>query len=207
MRTVRGLGVVPPRGGDLDLPSSLPLQSAGGGASSGPRALSGGRPRVSGTGPSWRRCSAARRRSSTARACSSVTSGFSPRHTASESTSTSKTQRLTGVRVPFGVVTKCDLRSLSTNNYSGWTIQLGMTRRNSHSFFGQTIKVKTVLQHPDYNMAHDNDVALFQVGQRSANLLVSPRPCRCFPIPKLHFAAQGEGQVQRAPAAGVPAAG
>lgn len=56
--------------------------------------------------------------------------------------------------------------NLSTNNYSGWTIQLGMTRRNSHSFFGQTIKVKTVLQHPDYNMAHDNDVALFQLKER-----------------------------------------
>lgn len=56
--------------------------------------------------------------------------------------------------------------NLSTNNYSGWTIQLGMTRRNSHSFFGQTIKVKTVLQHPDYNMAHDNDVALFQLKEK-----------------------------------------
>ncbi|XP_075238195.1 atrial natriuretic peptide-converting enzyme-like isoform X2 [Lycorma delicatula] len=48
---------------------------------------------------------------------------------------------------------------------TGWTIQLGITRRHAHSYFGQKVKVKRVLPHPMYNMgvAHDNDVALFQL--------------------------------------------
>ncbi|XP_050446690.1 atrial natriuretic peptide-converting enzyme [Cataglyphis hispanica] len=48
---------------------------------------------------------------------------------------------------------------------SGWTIQLGITRRLSHSFMGQTLKVKRVISHPNYNLgvAHDNDIALFQL--------------------------------------------
>ncbi|XP_011639494.1 atrial natriuretic peptide-converting enzyme-like, partial [Pogonomyrmex barbatus] len=48
---------------------------------------------------------------------------------------------------------------------SGWTIQLGITRRLSHTYLGQKLKVKRVIPHPNYNLgvAHDNDVALFQV--------------------------------------------
>ncbi|XP_046987649.1 atrial natriuretic peptide-converting enzyme-like [Schistocerca americana] len=51
---------------------------------------------------------------------------------------------------------------------SGWTIQLGITRRHSHSFYGQKMKVRRVVPHPMYNMgvAHDNDVALFQLKTR-----------------------------------------
>ncbi|XP_012537238.2 uncharacterized protein LOC105837206 isoform X1 [Monomorium pharaonis] len=51
---------------------------------------------------------------------------------------------------------------------SGWTIQLGITRRLSHSYFGQKLKVKRVIPHPYYNLgvAHDNDVALFQLDRR-----------------------------------------
>lgn len=52
-----------------------------------------------------------------------------------------------------------------SNNVSGWTIQLGITRRTSHSYLGRKVKVKRVITHPHYNVgvAHDNDVALFQV--------------------------------------------
>jgi hypothetical protein len=53
----------------------------------------------------------------------------------------------------------------SQSNPDGWTIQLGVTRRHAHAFFGQKMKVRRVVSHPMYNMgvAHDNDVALFQV--------------------------------------------
>ncbi|XP_069704892.1 uncharacterized protein [Periplaneta americana] len=53
-------------------------------------------------------------------------------------------------------------------NPDGWTIQLGITRRHAHSYFGQKMKVKRVVPHPMYNMgvAHDNDVALFQLKSR-----------------------------------------
>lgn len=46
-----------------------------------------------------------------------------------------------------------------------WTIQLGVTRRDSFTYTGQKIKVKMVIPHPMYNtaIAHDNDIALFQV--------------------------------------------
>lgn len=46
-----------------------------------------------------------------------------------------------------------------------WTIQLGVTRRDSFTYTSQKIKVKAVIPHPQYNMAiaHDNDIALFQV--------------------------------------------
>ncbi|KYN29072.1 Atrial natriuretic peptide-converting enzyme [Trachymyrmex cornetzi] len=51
---------------------------------------------------------------------------------------------------------------------SGWTIQLGITRRLSHTYLGQKLKVKRVIPHPYYNLgvAHDNDVALFQLEKR-----------------------------------------
>lgn len=50
-------------------------------------------------------------------------------------------------------------------NLNDWTIQLGMTRRHSHAHYGQKIKVRKVIPHPQYNdvVAHDNDIALFQV--------------------------------------------
>ncbi|XP_067011230.2 atrial natriuretic peptide-converting enzyme [Anabrus simplex] len=51
---------------------------------------------------------------------------------------------------------------------SGWTIQLGITRRHAHSYFSQKMKVRRVVAHPMYNLgvAHDNDVALFQLKKR-----------------------------------------
>ncbi|XP_058798325.1 atrial natriuretic peptide-converting enzyme-like [Phymastichus coffea] len=51
---------------------------------------------------------------------------------------------------------------------SGWTIQLGITRRNSHTYLGKKLRVKRVVPHPNYNLgaAHDNDVALFQLEHR-----------------------------------------
>ncbi|XP_020818063.1 uncharacterized protein LOC110191533 isoform X1 [Drosophila serrata] len=51
-----------------------------------------------------------------------------------------------------------------------WTIQLGVTRRNSFTYTGQKVKVKAVIPHPQYNMAiaHDNDIALFQLATRVA---------------------------------------
>ncbi|CAG9759817.1 unnamed protein product [Ceutorhynchus assimilis] len=54
------------------------------------------------------------------------------------------------------------------SDVGGWTIQLGITRRHSHSFYGQKMKVKRVVPHPMYNIgfAHDNDVALFQLSSR-----------------------------------------
>ncbi|CAH1153793.1 unnamed protein product, partial [Phaedon cochleariae] len=54
------------------------------------------------------------------------------------------------------------------SDVSGWTIQLGITRRHAHSFYGQKVKVKRVVPHPMYNLgvAHDNDVALFQLSSR-----------------------------------------
>lgn len=54
------------------------------------------------------------------------------------------------------------------SDVSGWTIQLGITRRHSHAYYGQKMKVKRVIPHPMYNLgvAHDNDVALFQLSSR-----------------------------------------
>lgn len=55
--------------------------------------------------------------------------------------------------------------SHTLRNLNDWTIQLGMTRRHSHAHYGQKIKVKRVIPHPQYNelVPHDNDIALFQV--------------------------------------------
>ncbi|KAF6214052.1 hypothetical protein GE061_011783 [Apolygus lucorum] len=60
--------------------------------------------------------------------------------------------------------------NFSHGDTSGWTIQLGITRRHSHSFFGQKAKVKRVVPHPQYNIGinHDNDVALFQLQNKVA---------------------------------------
>ncbi|KAK9758443.1 Fz domain [Popillia japonica] len=54
------------------------------------------------------------------------------------------------------------------SDVTGWTIQLGVTRRHAHSYYGQKMKVKRVVPHPLYNVdiAHDNDVALFQLANR-----------------------------------------
>lgn len=53
----------------------------------------------------------------------------------------------------------------SLSDVTGWMIQLGITRRHSYTYFGQKLKVKRVVPHPNYDMdiATDNDVALFQV--------------------------------------------
>lgn len=56
--------------------------------------------------------------------------------------------------------------SCSGKDISGFTIQLGVTRRYTHTYLGKKMKVKGVFPHPRYNPAdatHDNDVALLQV--------------------------------------------
>ncbi|CAG4953685.1 unnamed protein product [Colias eurytheme] len=54
------------------------------------------------------------------------------------------------------------------SDVNGWTIQLGITRRRSHAYYGQKVKVRRVVPHPLYNVgvAHDNDIALFQLAVR-----------------------------------------
>ncbi|KAG6441941.1 hypothetical protein O3G_MSEX002064 [Manduca sexta] len=54
------------------------------------------------------------------------------------------------------------------SDVNGWTIQLGITRRRSHAYYGQKVKVRRVVPHPHYNVgvAHDNDIALFQLAVR-----------------------------------------
>ncbi|KAL0267676.1 UNVERIFIED_CONTAM: hypothetical protein PYX00_009871 [Menopon gallinae] len=55
--------------------------------------------------------------------------------------------------------------NFSQNNIDGWKIQLGITRRHSHNYYGLKVKVKRVIRHPLYRVGgnHDNDVALFQL--------------------------------------------
>lgn len=55
--------------------------------------------------------------------------------------------------------------SHTLRNINDWTIQLGITRRHSHSYYGENMKVRQVIPHPQYNseIIHDNDIALFQV--------------------------------------------
>ncbi|XP_055607996.1 uncharacterized protein LOC129755498 [Uranotaenia lowii] len=55
-------------------------------------------------------------------------------------------------------------------NINDWTIQLGITRRHAHTYYGQRVKVKSVIPHPLYNLyiPHDNDIALFQLATRVA---------------------------------------
>lgn len=62
--------------------------------------------------------------------------------------------------------------SKSLHNINSWTIQLGITRRNSHTYYGQKVKVQRVLPHPHYNfeVMHDNDIALFQVNIISSDI-------------------------------------
>ncbi|XP_049878889.1 atrial natriuretic peptide-converting enzyme-like [Pectinophora gossypiella] len=54
------------------------------------------------------------------------------------------------------------------SDVNGWTIQLGITRRHAHAYYGQKMKVRRVVPHPQYNVgvAHDNDIALFQLAAR-----------------------------------------
>lgn len=64
-----------------------------------------------------------------------------------------------------GVRKIIELWIFSRTDVTGWTIQLGITRRHSYTYLGQKLKVKRVVSHPNYNLevAQDNDVALFQV--------------------------------------------
>lgn len=58
--------------------------------------------------------------------------------------------------------------STTHRNLNDWTIQLGITRRRSHTYYGQKVKVARVIPHPQYSSTttHDNDIALFQVSWR-----------------------------------------
>ncbi|GAB0096205.1 atrial natriuretic peptide-converting enzyme isoform X1 [Sergentomyia squamirostris] len=60
--------------------------------------------------------------------------------------------------------------NITNRKINDWTIQLGMTRRHSHTYYGQKVKVRRVIPHPHYNsyVAHDNDIALFQLSTRVA---------------------------------------
>lgn len=62
------------------------------------------------------------------------------------------------------------MNSHTLRNINDWTIQLGITRRHSHTYYGQKVKVRNVIPHPQYNsnVAHDNDIALFQLATRVA---------------------------------------
>lgn len=64
------------------------------------------------------------------------------------------------VYIVFYVIPSHTLR-----NINDWTIQLGITRRQSHSYYGEKVKIQRVVPHPAYNseITHDNDIALFQV--------------------------------------------
>lgn len=57
------------------------------------------------------------------------------------------------------------IRSHTLRNINDFTIQLGITRRHSYSYYGEMVKVRRVIPHPQYNelVIHDNDIALFQV--------------------------------------------
>ena len=57
------------------------------------------------------------------------------------------------------------LNSTTHRNLNDWTIQLGITRRHSHTYYGQKVKVRRVIPHPhySYSASHDNDIALIQV--------------------------------------------
>lgn len=70
--------------------------------------------------------------------------------------------------------------SKSLHNINSWTIQLGITRRNSHTYYGQKVKVQRVLPHPQYNLdvMHDNDIALFQVTLKLEILVVQKKKSR-----------------------------
>ncbi|XP_025409654.1 atrial natriuretic peptide-converting enzyme isoform X2 [Sipha flava] len=55
------------------------------------------------------------------------------------------------------------------DDLSEWTIQLGMTRRHSHSFFGRKVKVEKIIRHEMYNngpVQHDHDIALFKLSEK-----------------------------------------
>uniref|UniRef100_A0A1B0C9Z5 Putative trypsin-like serine protease n=1 Tax=Lutzomyia longipalpis TaxID=7200 RepID=A0A1B0C9Z5_LUTLO len=60
--------------------------------------------------------------------------------------------------------------NITNRKINDWTIQLGMTRRHSHTYYGQKVKIRRVIPHPLYNsfVAHDNDIALFQLSTRVA---------------------------------------
>ncbi|KOB65134.1 putative transmembrane protease, serine, partial [Operophtera brumata] len=38
------------------------------------------------------------------------------------------------------------------SDVNGWTIQLGITRRRAHAYYGQKVKVRRVVPHPLYNI-------------------------------------------------------
>lgn len=57
------------------------------------------------------------------------------------------------------------MHSFSQTEVSGWTIQMGITRRHAHTYLGKKLKVEMVVPHPGYKTEanHDNDIALFKV--------------------------------------------
>lgn len=74
-----------------------------------------------------------------------------------------------------------------------------MTRRSSHSYFGQKLKIQRVIPHPSYNQGipHDNDIALFQVG---AYFCIKMIQLLDFLFMYFFFhiiLAQGEGEISR----------
>jgi hypothetical protein len=95
--------------------------------------------------------------------------------------------------------------SHTLRNLNDWTIQLGMTRRHSHAHYGQKIKVKRVIPHPQYNdfVAHDNDIALFQV----SSTWKRKKPLKCFNRLLLiqSFAARHTRRISRSFIARLPA--
>lgn len=84
-------------------------------------------------------------------------------------------------RSGYSIITKDAKTTLllcfSHSDVSGWTIQLGITRRQAHAYYGQKVKVRRVVPHPQYNLgvAHDNDIALFQVTDNSSTPAIFSR--------------------------------
>lgn len=65
------------------------------------------------------------------------------------------------------------LFSHTLRDVKDWTIQLGITRRHTHSYYGQEVGVRMAIPHPQYDayVAHDNDIALFQVKDLKRRIL------------------------------------
>lgn len=103
--------------------------------------------------------------------------------------------------------------STTHRNLNDWTIQLGITRRHSHTYYGQKVKVSRVIPHPhySYSASHDNDIAMIQVSCLQTYLLaweINPLANVTSSLPLLldftfPSSAGNTSGISRAPVAGV----
>lgn len=92
------------------------------------------------------------------------------------------------------------MNSHTLRNINDWTIQLGITRRQSHSYYGEKVKIQRVVPHPAYNseVAHDNDIALFQVYHLEVFetfRLIHIKHIYMFRVPQSILAARHSGRI------------